>query len=71
MAKVIEFYTPDHFPKNANRMTRTQCGKVIEFRLPLRKALATQIPETASCEPHTKAGAIPVWTFCAEQDPSS
>ena len=71
MAKVIEFHTPDLFPKRANSMTRTQCGKVIEFRLPLGKALAMQIREPASREAHTKEGAIPMWTFCIAQAPFS
>lgn len=69
MSKVIEFHTRDLFPKKANSMTRTQCGKVIEFRLPLGKALAMQIRKPASREAHTKEGPIPIWTFCAEQAP--
>ena len=31
MAKVMEFYIPDSFPKKANCTARNQRGKVIEF----------------------------------------
>jgi hypothetical protein len=34
MVKVIQFYIPDSFPKQVNRIVPNERGKVIEFRLP-------------------------------------
>ena len=62
MAKVIEFYIPGLFPKKVNCMTRTEGGKVIEFRLPSGKAM--QFREPPSREPSAKERALPMWTFC-------
>jgi hypothetical protein len=37
MAKVIEFYKPSNFRKDA-KITRQERGKVIEFRVPPQKS---------------------------------
>ena len=62
MAKVIEFYIPDFFPKKVNRMARTELGKVIEFRLPRGRGL-TRFREPASQDVYGQEGAIPMWNF--------
>jgi hypothetical protein len=64
MAKVIEFYIPDSFPKKVSCLAPNECGKVIEFLLPRGKRLVMQFREPASNDPHAKEGAIPMWTFC-------
>jgi hypothetical protein len=38
MAKVIEFYIPDCFPKKVNCIAPNERGKVIEFRSPKKKS---------------------------------
>lgn len=63
MAKVIEFYIPDSFPKRVNCIARVQRGKVIDFRLSSGKELATEFRESTSHDPRAKEGAIPMWTF--------
>jgi hypothetical protein len=65
MAKVIEFYIPDSFPRRVSCMAPNERGKVIEFRLPRGKGLAMQFREPAAGDSHTKVGAIPMWPFCS------
>jgi hypothetical protein len=38
MAKIIEFYVPSKFRNNAASVPPQQRGKVIEFRLPVKKS---------------------------------
>jgi hypothetical protein len=64
MAKVIKFYIPDSFPKKVSCIARTEPGEVIEFRLPRGKGVGDAVREPAAGGPHTKEGAIPMWTFC-------
>lgn len=64
MAKVIEFYIPDLFPKRVNHIARTKPGKVLEFRSPGGRGLVMQFRDPASPDPDAKEGAIPMWTFC-------
>jgi hypothetical protein len=63
MAKVIEFYIPDLFLKKVST-AQSKRGKVIEFRSPRVKGLVMQFREPAPRDPDTKAGAIPMWSFC-------
>jgi hypothetical protein len=63
MAKVIEFYIPDCFPKKVSCMARTEPSEVIEFRLPRGKGVGDAVGEPAAGESHTKGSAIPMWTF--------
>jgi hypothetical protein len=64
MAKVIEFFIPDYFPRKVNRIAPNECGKVIQFRLPRGKGLTMQFHEPTSHDAYAKEGAIPMWTFC-------
>jgi len=64
MAKVIEFYIPDSFPKKVNRIAPNERGEVIAFRLPRGKGVGDAVRESAAGDLHTKEGAIPMWTFC-------
>jgi len=38
MAKVIEFYVPENFRSASKSVSAMQPGKVIEFRLPMKKS---------------------------------
>jgi hypothetical protein len=63
MAEVIEFYIPDLLSKKIST-AQAERGKVIEFRLLHVKGSVLQFREPAPPELDTKAGAIPMWSFC-------
>jgi hypothetical protein len=64
VAKVIEFYIPDSFPKKVSCIAPNERGEVIEFRLRRGKGMTMQFREPASHDAFAKEGAIPMWTFC-------
>lgn len=38
MKKIIEFYIPQGFRKVSRSLPPTECGKLLEFQVPVRKS---------------------------------